>query len=247
MAHDAGIPVIAYDRIIRDSDLDLYVSFDNERVGELQAQFLVDHLPTPGKGRIVRIYGAKTDNNAAQFKRGPGPRARAADQERRHRGGARRLGRGLEARERQAHRQRGDHGQRPAHRRRAREQRRHRGRRDPGAERGGPRRQGAGHRPGRRNGGAAAHRRGHPGDDHLQAAAHAGAAAPRNSPCRWQQRRVVVARQSVDNGHGLVPSVLFDVVTVTRDNILETVVRDGQATYDDVYRGIPDARRPPRP
>ena len=70
MAHEAGIPVIAYDRIIRDSDLDLYVSFDNERVGELQAKFLVDHLPTPGKGRIVRIYGAKTDNNASLFKRG---------------------------------------------------------------------------------------------------------------------------------------------------------------------------------
>ncbi len=62
--------MIAYDRIIRDSDLDLYVSFDNVHVGELQAKYLVEHLPTPGKGRIVRIYGAKTDNNAAQFKRG---------------------------------------------------------------------------------------------------------------------------------------------------------------------------------
>jgi len=30
-------------------------------------------------------------------------------------------------------------------------------------------------------------------------------------------------------------------------HMLDTVVRDGQATYDDVYRGIPDARRPPRP
>jgi D-xylose transport system substrate-binding protein len=70
LAHDAGIPVIAYDRLIRDSDLDLYVSFDNLRVGELQARFLVDHLPTPGRGRIVRIYGASTDNNAAQFKAG---------------------------------------------------------------------------------------------------------------------------------------------------------------------------------
>ncbi len=70
LAHEAGIPVIAYDRLIRDSDLDLYVSFDNERVGELQARYLVDHLPTPGRGRIVRIYGAKTDNNAAQFKAG---------------------------------------------------------------------------------------------------------------------------------------------------------------------------------
>ena len=70
LAHEAGIPVIAYDRLIRDSDLDLYVSFDNLRVGELQARFLVDHLPNPGRGRIVRIYGARTDNNAAQFKAG---------------------------------------------------------------------------------------------------------------------------------------------------------------------------------
>jgi D-xylose transport system substrate-binding protein len=70
MAHEAGIPVIAYDRIIRDSDLDLYVSFDNVRVGELQAKYVVQHLPTPGKGKIVRIYGSKTDNNAFLFKQG---------------------------------------------------------------------------------------------------------------------------------------------------------------------------------
>jgi D-xylose transport system substrate-binding protein len=70
MAHDVGVPVIAYDRIIRDSDLDLYVSFDNVRVGELQAKYVVEHLPTPGKGRIVRIYGSKADNNAKLFKEG---------------------------------------------------------------------------------------------------------------------------------------------------------------------------------
>jgi D-xylose transport system substrate-binding protein len=69
LAHKAGIPVIAYDRIIRDSNLDLYVSFDNLRVGELQARYLVDHLPR-GRGRVVRIYGAKTDNNAGLFKAG---------------------------------------------------------------------------------------------------------------------------------------------------------------------------------
>jgi len=68
MAHQAGIPVIAYDRLIKNSDLDMYVSFDNVRVGELQAQFVVDQLK--GKGTIVRIYGSKTDNNAAQFSRG---------------------------------------------------------------------------------------------------------------------------------------------------------------------------------
>jgi D-xylose transport system substrate-binding protein len=70
MAKAAGIPVIAYDRLIVDSDLDLYMSFDNIKVGEMQARYLLDHLATPGKGRIVRIYGAKTDNNAAMFKQG---------------------------------------------------------------------------------------------------------------------------------------------------------------------------------
>ena len=44
-----------------------------------------------------------------------------------------------------------------------------------------------------------------------------------------------------------VPAALYDVVTVTRDNLLDTVVRDGMATYDEVYRGVPEARRPPRP
>lgn len=70
MAHDVGVPVIAYDRMIRDTDVDLYVSFDNVRVGELQAKYVVEHLPTPGKGRIVRIYGSKADNNAHLFKEG---------------------------------------------------------------------------------------------------------------------------------------------------------------------------------
>jgi D-xylose transport system substrate-binding protein len=70
MAHDAGIPVLAYDRLITDCDLDLYMTFDNEKVGELQAQFLVDHLPKDRKKKIVRIYGAKTDNNALLYKQG---------------------------------------------------------------------------------------------------------------------------------------------------------------------------------
>ena len=68
LARQAEVPVIAYDRLIRDSELDLYLSFDNVRVGELQARFLVDRLG--GKGRIVRIYGAPTDNNARLFKQG---------------------------------------------------------------------------------------------------------------------------------------------------------------------------------
>ena len=70
LAHQAGIPVLSYDRLITGCDLDLYLTFDNVKVGELQAKFLVDHLPQGGKLRLIRIYGAKTDNNAKLFKQG---------------------------------------------------------------------------------------------------------------------------------------------------------------------------------
>jgi D-xylose transport system substrate-binding protein len=72
MAHDAAIPVLSYDRLIRNCDLDLYMTFDNFHVGELQAQYVVDALAKTGSGkkRIIRLYGAKTDNNAIVFKAG---------------------------------------------------------------------------------------------------------------------------------------------------------------------------------
>ncbi len=70
MAHEAGIPVLSYDRLITGCDLDLYITFDNVKVGELQAKFLADRIPAGGKLRLVRIYGAKTDNNAKLFKQG---------------------------------------------------------------------------------------------------------------------------------------------------------------------------------
>jgi D-xylose transport system substrate-binding protein len=68
-AHKENIPVIAYDRMIRDADVDLYVSFNNQRVGEQQAEWLVQHLPN-GKGKIVRVNGAPTDDNAKVVKAG---------------------------------------------------------------------------------------------------------------------------------------------------------------------------------
>ncbi len=70
LAHAAHIPVIAYDRLIPDSDLDFYITFDAVKIGALQARYLVDHLPTPGRGRIVRLHGAKTDHNAHLLKQG---------------------------------------------------------------------------------------------------------------------------------------------------------------------------------
>jgi len=66
-AHKAGVPVIAYDRLIRNADVDLYVSFDAVRIGELQSQYAVQHVP---KGNYVLIGGAPSDNNALLLREG---------------------------------------------------------------------------------------------------------------------------------------------------------------------------------
>lgn len=70
MAHAENIPVLSYDRLITDCDLDLYITFDNVKVGQTQAQYLVDHLPKTKGNKIVRVYGAPTDPNAKFFKLG---------------------------------------------------------------------------------------------------------------------------------------------------------------------------------
>ena len=70
LAHQAGIPVLAYDRLITGAELDVYMTFDNVKVGEFQAKFLAEKFAGGGKKRLVRIYGSKTDNNALLFKQG---------------------------------------------------------------------------------------------------------------------------------------------------------------------------------
>ena len=70
-AKQQDVPVISYDRLITDADIDYYISFDNERVGQLQGQSLTEKLREDGKeGSIVMINGAPTDNNAKLFKKG---------------------------------------------------------------------------------------------------------------------------------------------------------------------------------
>lgn len=66
-AHAQNVPVLAYDRLIRDSDVDLYISFDNERVGSLQAEGLVRVVP---KGRYFLLGGSPLDNNALLLRKG---------------------------------------------------------------------------------------------------------------------------------------------------------------------------------
>ena len=138
------------------------------RVGQQQADYLVKHLPN-GKGKIVRIHGAPTDDNAKVLKAGQDkilkPYFDRGDIQVIHEDWAEdwkpengkkivnaaitRIGRDFDAV--------------------LAAKRRHGRRRDPGAHRGGHRRQGARDRSGRRAAGAAAHRRGHADDDHLQA------------------------------------------------------------------------------
>ncbi len=68
-----GVPVIAYDRLILNSDgVNYYISFNNVKVGQLQAQSLVDALNamSVSKPQIVMINGSPTDNNASLFKQG---------------------------------------------------------------------------------------------------------------------------------------------------------------------------------
>jgi D-xylose transport system substrate-binding protein len=70
-AKQSKVPVISYDRLITNSEVDYYISFDNETVGKLQGQSLVDKLKKDGKkGSIVMINGDPADNNAKLFKSG---------------------------------------------------------------------------------------------------------------------------------------------------------------------------------
>jgi putative multiple sugar transport system substrate-binding protein len=67
-AADQGIPVIAYDRLIRDSEnVDFYVSFDNFEVGVAQAESLVEGLGEGGPFNIELFAGSLDDNNAHFF------------------------------------------------------------------------------------------------------------------------------------------------------------------------------------
>ncbi|MFJ2828905.1 sugar ABC transporter substrate-binding protein [Streptomyces sp. NPDC087263] len=69
-AKDAGIPVIAYDRLA-EGPIDAYVSFDNELVGEVQGKALISELGSNSASKkIIMMNGSVTDPNAAQFKAG---------------------------------------------------------------------------------------------------------------------------------------------------------------------------------
>ena len=70
-ANQEDIPVIAYDRLIPDQDIAYYVSFDNVKQGRIQAQTLLDKLGSGADGKsIVMVNGAPTDPSAGDYKKG---------------------------------------------------------------------------------------------------------------------------------------------------------------------------------
>ncbi len=71
-AKQSQVPVISYDRLILNADLDYHIAFEVEPIGKLQAQTLLDKLKADGKanGTIVLIHGAPTDHNSKLLKDG---------------------------------------------------------------------------------------------------------------------------------------------------------------------------------
>jgi D-xylose transport system substrate-binding protein len=62
-AHRQGVPVISYDRLIQNSDVDLYISHQVVKMGEMQAQYLLDHVSKRPANFII-VGGSPTDHNA---------------------------------------------------------------------------------------------------------------------------------------------------------------------------------------
>ncbi|MEU7856700.1 sugar ABC transporter substrate-binding protein [Nonomuraea sp. NPDC049141] len=70
-AQSQQIPVIAYDRPVPATPADYYISFDNEKIGNMIAQSLVDHLKKENaKGGILEVNGSPTDAAAGLIKKG---------------------------------------------------------------------------------------------------------------------------------------------------------------------------------
>lgn len=67
-AKKAGIKIIAYDRIIRDANVDLYISMDNEKVGELMAEYIKRSIGN--EGTIIQVKGSPTDYNVELVQNG---------------------------------------------------------------------------------------------------------------------------------------------------------------------------------
>ncbi len=66
-AHSKGIKVIAYDILIRNSELDFFVTFSGIKAGEYMADYFIKRVP---EGNYILLYGDRKDKNAQDIKQG---------------------------------------------------------------------------------------------------------------------------------------------------------------------------------
>ena len=242
LADKAGVPVIAYDRQINKSDVDLYMSFDNVRVGELQAQYVVDNLPG-GKGRIVRIYGSPADNNAKLFKAGQdkvlAPYIKS---------GAIKVVREDWAED-----------WKPENAKRITDAAITSGKFDAvlasndGTAGGAIQSLSESGLAGKvmvtgQDSELAACQRIARGTQSMTIYKPIKSLAARaaENAVNMAKGKAVIANQVTPNGKIDVPSILEDVEVVTKNNMVQTVVKNGFHTYDEIYSDVPAAQRPPR-
>ena len=236
-AQAQNVPVVSYDRLIENGEVDAYVSFDNVKVGELQAETLAKKLKEDGSpsGPIIMINGDPADPNAARLQgRRPQRVRRRRGQDRQGIRHAR-----LVRRKRPARGAAGDHRARQQRvRRHLRRQRRHRRRRDRGDEgrRDQPGRK-AGHRSGRDRRRAAADPRRPAVHDDLQGNRTGGARSAPNSRSPWPKakkcRRTRSPKKST-TARARSPRSLLKPIAVTKDNVKSTVVADGFVTASEL-------------
>lgn len=66
-AHEAGVKVISYDRLIVGCEPDAYITFDAKKIGEMIAEYALQHKP---KGKYIILNGDKSDINAVWIQEG---------------------------------------------------------------------------------------------------------------------------------------------------------------------------------
>jgi D-xylose transport system substrate-binding protein len=246
LAHDAGIPVISYDRLISGADEDLYVSFDTVRIGEMQATAMLAKLKGRRPARIVRIYGAKTDNNSFLMKEGQdkilGPLIAKGEIKVLHEDWAQDWK--PENAKKIMNAALTNHG--------------HEIDAVLAANDG-------------TAGGAiqALSEEGLAGkvvvigqDAELVACQRIAAGtqsatiykptslevgAALDAAVKLAKGRPVVAKDEIDNQFAKIPTILRDTIVVTKENLMDTIVKDKYHSYDDVYKGVPEDQRPKRP
>lgn len=245
MANKAGVPVISYDRLIKNSDVDLYLSFDNIRVGELQAKYLLEHLPG-GKGKIVRIYGAPTDNNAKMFKQGQDNILKPA----------------IDRGDVQVIHEDWAEDWKPENAKKIVNAAITRNGHDFAAVLASNDGTASGAIQSLKEDGVAGKVlvTGQDADVASCQSIAAGlqtmtvykplkklATQAAEIAVKMARGKAVVANGAVNNGKVDVPSVLGEVFAVDKNNMIDTIIKDGFHSYDTVYRDIPENKRPPKP